>query len=217
MKSIPLSKIRGFSGGNPKTPTEGERAKLAASIDTHGIVAPLIVRAVEDGTYELIDGHQRTDIYTANDPDGKFKCIVLDVESVAEGRRILLAMQGQVGFDMTKLEQFVADAIAEGVTAAQIIADTGYTGADLEALAGAGAEFLDGVIGDGEEDGEETNERASRAGLNPEHVSFGVPLTREQNATVHAAIKMAKTVTASKISGDALTAICAYYIEHHQE
>lgn len=208
LKSIPLEKLRGFSGGNPKTYKPDDRAHLAGSIEQHGYVQPIIVREVGDGTYEIVDGHHRNEVLVTMDPDAKIKCIVLDVESVAEGRRILLALQRTSGFDMDKLEEFVSAALADGTTAAELMADTGMTGADLDALARAGSEFLDGI---GKPD-DETNEGVSRAGLLAEHVQFAVPLTRDQSTDVHRAIKLAKQLTSTKASADALSEICRFYL-----
>ncbi len=217
LKAIPVSKLRGFSAGNPKTHTDADRALLDASIENHGYVLPVAARDVGDGTYELIDGHHRIDIIQAKlGGDAKIKVVVLDVETVAEGRRILLALQHTAGFDMTKLEDFVRESLAEGVSAEQIMADTGFTGSDLDALASAGQDFLDGIPPPDEDEAKPINEGVSKAGLTAEHVQFAVPLTREQSQTVHKAIKLAKQLTERKVSGDALEAICAHYLATQQ-
>jgi hypothetical protein len=216
MRSIQLAKLRGFAGGNPKSPTTEQLDRLADSIDDHGYVLPVAVRELEDSTYELIDGHSRVAVIAArNDPNMRIKCLILDVESVAEGRRILLALQQQVGFDTKKLDAFIRDALADGVSASDLMRDSGMTGADLDAFAAAGQKLVDG-LGKGPEDPDETNEGVSRAGLIPEHVQFGVPLTREQNKLVHDAIKLSKQLSGRKISGDALAVICAEYLDAHR-
>lgn len=213
LKQIPVSKLRGFVAGNPKVYTDSDRRQLEDSIDNHGYVSPMLVRECDDGMYETIDGHHRLEVLVGKDPAMKVKVVVLDVESVAEGRRILLALKRNADFDMEKLEEYVRAAMADGTTAAEIMSDTGFTGADLDALAQAGAEFLDGI---GAAD-EEIDERGSRAGLIAEHVQFAVPLTRDQSPDVHAAIKLAKTLNGVKVSGDALVAVCRFYLEKNKK
>lgn len=214
MKSIPLAKLRGFAGGNPKSPTSADLDQLGESLDNHGFVSPLIVRELDDGTYELIDGHSRVNVIGSRHPDTKVKAVVLDVASVAEGRRILLALQHHVGFDTKKLDAFVRDALADGVSASDLMSDTGLTGADLDAFASAAGKLVGDAGKKGDDD--ETNENVSRAGLLPEHVQFGVPLTREQSKLVHEAVKLAKQLSGRKISGDALAVICGEYLDAHR-
>lgn len=214
MRSIQLEKLRGFAGGNPKSPTSTELDRLGDSIDDHGYVMPVIVRELDDSTYELIDGHSRVSVLVArNDPHTRIKCIILDVASVAEGRRILLALQQTVGFDTKKLDDFIRDSLAEGLSASDLMRDTGLTGADLDAFSSAAGKLVEGA-GKGGDD--ETDERVSRAGLIPEHVQFGVPLTRDQSKTVHDAVKLAKQLSGRKISGDALAVICGEYLAAHR-
>lgn len=215
LKNVPLAKIRGFSGGNPKKRTDTDRRQLGDSLDNHGYVIPIAVRECEDGMYECLDGHGRIEQIMQRDPDAKLKVIVLDVESVAEGRRILLALQHVAPWDMDGLEKFVREALGEGSTAAELMADTGFTGADLEAFASAGSEFLDGVGRPGGA-GDEINERGSRAGLVTEHVQFATPLARDQSPDVYAALKLSKQLNEVKVTGDALVAICRFYLEAHK-
>jgi hypothetical protein len=213
LKHIPVAKLRGFSGGNPKKYTESDRTQLEGSMTTHGYVSPMVVREVGDGSYEMIDGHHRLEVYVGSDPDAKVKCIVIDVDSVAEGRRILLALKRTADWDMDALEKFARESMAEGISAAEIMADTGFTGADLDALASAGAEFLNGIETP-DDDGD--NGRVSRKGLVTEHVQFATPLARDQSPDVYSAIKLAKQLHEVKVTGDALVAICRFYLEHHK-
>jgi hypothetical protein len=216
LKAVPVSKLRGFSAGNPKTHTDADRALLEASIENHGYVLPVAAREVGDGTYELIDGHHRVEVIAAKGGDQKIKVVVLDVDTVADGRRIILALKHTADWDMSKLEEYVRETMADGVSAAQIMADTGLTGSDLDALATAGQDFLDGIPPP-EDEGKPINEGVSKAGLTAEHVQFAVPLTRDQSQTVHKAIKLAKQLTERKVSGDALEAICAFYLNNVQQ
>lgn len=216
LKSIPLTKLRGFAMGNPKTPTKGELAQLEGSLSNHGYVLPVAVRDVGDGTYEIIDGHSRVNVIAATEPTAKLKCLVLDVHSVADGRRILLALQHHVGFDTDKLEGFIRSAIDDGANASDLMADTGMTGADLDAFASSVSDAIQNAgTGDGGGDPDDP-ERVSRAGLNPEHVQFAVPLTRSQSKVVRDAIALAKRLSDRKVSGDALEIVCAEYLGAHK-
>src|SRR5580693_10487724 len=131
LASIPVTKLRGFSSGNPKTYEDFDRQHLEESLENHGYVSPVLVRKLDDGTYEIIDGHHRVEQIVARDPDTQLKAVVLDVASVAEGRRILLALKHQSDWDMSKLEAFASEAMASGASVADLMADTGLTGKEL--------------------------------------------------------------------------------------
>lgn len=216
LKEVSVSKLVGFSGGNPKKHTDDDRSLLEASLDNHGYVIPIAVRKLDNGTYETIDGHHRVDVIIEHDPEARIKVLVLDVDSVAEGRRILLALQHTSDWDVKKLETFVEDALADGVTAEQVMADTGMGGDELDALAKASRDFLEGVSGAGEDD-DEIDEHPSHAGLNPEHVAFSVEVTREQSKVIRAAIKLAKQVTGVTVHADALVEICEDYARNNKK
>lgn len=147
LKNVEMTSIRGFSGGNPKSRSDDDREMLSESIDNHGYVIPMVVRELPDGTFELIDGHGRFEQLSARDPNGRVKVLVLDVASVAEGRRILLALQHTAGWDLSKLDKFVVDGLAEGTAMADLMADTGMTGKQLGAFAAAGQRALDELTG----------------------------------------------------------------------
>ncbi len=220
LKSIPIDRLRGFQGGNPKSHNDADRVHLEASLQNHGYVLPVAVRALEDGTFEIIDGHSRVEVIISQGDTDKIKAIVLDVDSVAEGRRILLALQRHSGFDMDKLEQFIGAAIADGTAAADLMVDTGFTGSELDAFATASEDFVKDIT-EGNIDPKtpepSIKEGVSRAGLTPEHVQFAVALTREQSEIVHGAMKLAKQLSDRKVAGDALEVICAFYLESKRD
>jgi ParB-like nuclease domain len=145
MREIDISSIRGMKG-NPKLHTERDADILDASLNDYGYVIPVAVRDVGDGTYELVDGHHRIDRIRERHRDvTRLKVIVLDVESVAEGRRILLALKHTAEWDMDALESFTRQVLADGASAKQIMDVTGLTAADVDALGEAGAAFLEGL------------------------------------------------------------------------
>lgn len=213
LKQLPINRLVGFAGGNPKKRTDADREHLDNSLSNHGYVSPVIVRKLDDGMYEIIDGHGRVEQISEHDGDETvIKVLVLDVESVAEGRRILLALQHHTEFDGKKLEAFIADALAEGTTAEQMLVDIGPGADEIEALAAAAGDAMRELAGGAGEDDEDENERPSRAGLNPEHVQFSVEVTRDQSKQIRAAIKLAKNVHGVKTHGDALVEIANEYV-----
>jgi hypothetical protein len=213
LKQVPLSMLRGFSGGNPKSPSDDDRQHLRDSLDNHGYVLPVAARQLGDGTFEIVDGHTRVAELTSRDPAASIKVLVLDVESVEEGARILLALKRTTDWDLSKLEAFVAEALANGAAAADLMADTGMVGTDLDAFSSAAAEFID----DRGDNDDTPNERPSRAGQRTEHVPFSVPVSREQSARISKALKLAKQIAGCKAHADALVEICSFYLAQNSK
>jgi len=58
VRRIPLGQIAA-SAFNPRT-SYGAVDELAESLATHGLLQPVVVRKLEDGSYELVAGHRRT-------------------------------------------------------------------------------------------------------------------------------------------------------------
>lgn len=211
LANVPVTKLRGFSAGNPKTYEDEDRQHLEDSMDAHGYASPVIARKLDDGTFEIIDGHHRVELLVARDPSASIKVVVLDVESVNEGRRILLALQHQSGWDMRKLEAFVAEAMGNDIPMIDLMRDTGLTGQELDAFSTAAADFIDGTNDD------TPNDSPSRAGHRTEHVPFAVPLGRDQSKKVRAALKLAKQVSGCSAHADALVEIATFYIANHKK
>ena len=59
MKELPIYKLRPFEGHPFKVTDNEEMAQLEESILTQGLLMPLVVRPLENGTYEIISGHRR--------------------------------------------------------------------------------------------------------------------------------------------------------------
>ena len=59
MKELPIYKLRPFEGHPFKVTDNEEMAQLEESILTQGLLTPLVVRPLENGTYEVISGHRR--------------------------------------------------------------------------------------------------------------------------------------------------------------
>ena len=56
---IELERLRGFVNHPFKVQADSQMIELQESIKKYGILNPLIVRARQDGTYEIISGHRR--------------------------------------------------------------------------------------------------------------------------------------------------------------
>ena len=143
LATIPVSQIVGFAGGNPKRRTDRDKTILDSSLDEHGYLLPVAVRELEDGRFELIDGHGRVDRISTRGLAEEIKAIVLDVESVAEGRRVLLALKHTAEWDFPELEGFVKQVLDDGASVQSVMDTSGLTAADLDVLGNAGAAFLD--------------------------------------------------------------------------
>ena len=59
MKELPIYKLRPFEGHPFKVTDNEEMTQLEESILTQGLLTPLVVRPLENGTYEVISGHRR--------------------------------------------------------------------------------------------------------------------------------------------------------------
>lgn len=144
MATIPIASIVGFARGNPKAPTKEDVDVLDASLDENGLVMPPLVRELADDRFELLDGHTRIDRIRAKYP-GTFeiKVLIIDCESYEEGRKIILGLKNSAGWDMTALDRWVKDAIAEGMSGDTVMKLSGMSAADLDSLAEWGAAVLE--------------------------------------------------------------------------
>ena len=59
MKELPINKLRPFEGHPFKVIDNEEMKQLTESILTQGLLTSLVVRPLENGTYEVISGHRR--------------------------------------------------------------------------------------------------------------------------------------------------------------
>jgi len=138
LKEIPISKIRGFSAGNPVDRTDRDRELLDASLDINGYVKPILVREISRTEWELIDGHGRIERILEKYPrTKKVKALILDVSSVAEGRKIMLGLRHEAEWGMDALNAWMEDALQAGeIEYDEAAALSGLTADDLDALAG---------------------------------------------------------------------------------
>jgi ParB family chromosome partitioning protein len=120
LRELPVGLIK----PNPKQPRTnfdaGALAGLAASIETSGVVQPLLVRPLHDGSYELIAGERR---WRASQQAGleKVPAIVRDSEQ-AERLQVAL-IENMVREDLNPIE--------EARACAALVADLGLSKEDL--------------------------------------------------------------------------------------
>jgi len=213
MTTVKIVDLIGFAAGNPKKRTAMDREVLDNSLLVNGYVMPVMVRELPANKYEILDGHGRVERIVEKFPHVlEIKVLVIDCESTEEGRLIILGLKNQAAFDMDVLDEWVREGLAEGMDADDAMKVSGLTAADLESLAEAGANMLDELDADREDDATPRNEeRPTRVGLRPEQVQFSAALTREQSPAVSAALKLAKELTGAETKGDALAAVCLDY------
>jgi hypothetical protein len=144
LRTAPIAKLRGFSKGNPKAPTEQDKDILDTSLDVNGYADPILVRELEDGDLEIIDGHTRLERIQAKYPDvTDVKVLVLDVDNVEDGRRLILGLKNNADWDRGFLEKWVEEGLEEGLLVDEVMGLSGLTAADLDVLARAGEDILD--------------------------------------------------------------------------
>lgn len=147
LRTAPIASLRGFQAGNPKAPTAQDRDILDESLEANGYAFPVITWEPEPGTLEIIDGHTRVERILERYPETTdIKVLVLDIESVAEGRKLILGLKNNADWDLAALEDWVTAGIEEdGLLADEVMALSGLTAADLEVLARAGDDILDNL------------------------------------------------------------------------
>ena len=59
LMDIPISQIREFPEHPYKVKDDESMVELVESIKTRGLIQPVLVRPLEDGTYEMVSGHRR--------------------------------------------------------------------------------------------------------------------------------------------------------------
>ena len=59
VEEIDISKITDFPNHPFKVENDGKMKEMVESVKEYGVIIPTIVRAKEDGTYEMISGHRR--------------------------------------------------------------------------------------------------------------------------------------------------------------
>ncbi len=147
LKMVPIDDVVDFAAGNPVDRTEQDIAVLDASLIANGYAMPVEVWERPDGKYETIDGHGRVDRIRVLWPEVReIKVIVLDVDSVADGRKLLLGFRNNARWSLDDLDKWVADALERNELGVDEVMNlSGLTAADLDSLAQASEDLLDAL------------------------------------------------------------------------
>lgn len=170
LTKIKIEDIVGFSAGNPVAPSERDEAMLEASLEENGYVMPVCVRELPEHKYELIDGHSRIEKIRERFPDTTvIQVLVLDVETVADGRKIIMGLRNQATWDMSALDAWMREGLEEGIDVDTAMNLTGLTAAELDAFAVDDWEEIAGSVGDtgGGDDEDEKPRRSDRPAVTP--------------------------------------------------
>lgn len=110
---VPASQIKG-AAWNWRTHPDEQRKAVSASMVELGFIDPLDCRKLDDGTYELIDGHLRRDLVHADvGPDTMIPIIVTDLTEDEAKKAILVkdplaAMAGESADKLRELLGYVS-------------------------------------------------------------------------------------------------------------
>ncbi len=107
LKQVPISSVRA-NGWNPKDKDTKEYKQVVRSIQENGLRDPVIVRELEDGEYEIVDGEQR---YTAAYELGYEKIWVYNEGKLDEkqAKALTIWYQVQVPFNDIDLSHLVVE------------------------------------------------------------------------------------------------------------
>jgi hypothetical protein len=218
---VDIDQIVDFEAGNPVDRTAEDIERIDASLEINGYVMPVEVRELGDGRYETIDGHGRISRIREKWPEmKKLKVLVLDVETAAEGRAIMLGLRNHARWSPDQIDDWMRRGLADGLDLEDAMDLTGYTAADLDAFAEAGEDALDQLMSNGDGGGTAGGgpaPRPPRTTATSSHVQFATPLTRDQSADVSSALALAKEVEGKETKGDALVAVCNFYERAHRK
>ena len=59
LTEIPLTAIRDFPDHPYQVKDDENMMELVESVKTYGLLQPVLVRPIDDGTYEMVSGHRR--------------------------------------------------------------------------------------------------------------------------------------------------------------
>ena len=125
-KVIPIDKIVIPEDRARATFTQDQFNELKASIKEHGFNVPILVRALEDGRYELIDGEHRIQVVT----EMGWKEIPAIITSTDEKKASILnflANTARGTQDPIDISRAINKSLAAGATVEEVAAATGHS------------------------------------------------------------------------------------------
>ena len=136
---LPMTSIRP-ADWNPNRMDEAMRSRMRASVERFGMVAPLVVRAIGAGMYEIIGGEQRF-IALSETKAVSASCVVVTADD-AEARLLAQALNHIAGTEDIGLRAETLRSILESVPQAEILSLLPETAESLEQLVSIGEEDL---------------------------------------------------------------------------
>ena len=136
---IPIDSISPASW-NPNELPDEMQARLRCSMDRFGLVVPLVVRPIADGTYETIGGAHRLEIALGVGFD-EVPCVVVDVDD-ADARLLSQALNHIAGEDNLGLRAALIKDVLEKKPIEEVLSILPDSAESLTALSSLGEEDL---------------------------------------------------------------------------
>ena len=141
---LPLDRLQ-TAGWNPNAMTAKGLARLQESISRYGWVVPLVVRPLENGTYEVLSGNQRL-VIARELGLGSVPSVVVDLDD-AHARLLAQALNHLHGEDDLGLRAELMRTVLEHLPPADVLAVLPESAESLQELAALGqqdmAEYLE--------------------------------------------------------------------------
>ena len=129
---------------NPNQMDAGNFMKLGRSIDRYGLVQNLVVRRMEDGTYEMLAGNQRLQVLSQSGIM-EVPCVVVELED-GEARLLCQALNRVHGEDDLGLRAELLRQVLEELPEEEVLGILPDTKLGLEALVNLGRDSMDDYL-----------------------------------------------------------------------
>ena len=190
---------------NPNQMDDGNLMKLGRSIDRYGLVQNLVVRLMEDGTYEMLAGNQRLQVLSQSGIM-EVPCVVVELED-GEARLLCQALNRVHGEDDLGLRAELLRHVLEELPEEEVLGILPDTRMGLESLVNLGRDSMDGYL---------ENWQAAQA-VKLKHLQF--QLTGQQMKSVEEALARLMPEASSghgsspNARGTALYILCRKYLD----
>jgi len=190
---------------NPNQMDDGNLTKLGRSIDRYGLVQNLVVRHMEDGTYEMLAGNQRLQVLSRSGVM-EVPCVVVELGD-GEARLLCQALNRVHGEDDLGLRAELLRQVLEELPEEEVLGILPDTKLGLEALVNLGRDSMDDYL---------KNWQAAQA-VRLKHLQF--QLTGQQLGSVEEAL--ARSIrevgtgdgSSPNVRGTALYLLCRRYLD----
>ena len=200
---MPLDALR-EAPWNPNSPDDATHARLKTSLDRYGLVQNLVVRRLEDATFEVLSGNQRLRILRESGVQSA-PCVVVEADD-GQARLLAQALNRIHGEDDLGLRAELVRKVMEDIPEAQVLSLLPETAESLKSLAVLDQQDMEEYLN--------AWQKAQAAKLR--HLTF--QLVDDQLHTVVEALERVGEVNAGEESnpsrrGNALYALCRQYLE----